>query len=154
RALAADALAEGAVAARRAHAGARVALPDLREVGALLGEAVDGAVAVVVLAVADLGRRALAGAVDPVAGRAGLDARLGLADARAARAGQVLVDLAVAVVVEVVAELDRAAGRARALVDGAVAVVVEVVADLVGRGAARLGDLADHAGALRIAHEV
>src|SRR5262249_46292158 len=129
-----------------------------REAGGAGGGDVDNAVTVVVLAVADLGGRA-DGALAPqhaahaalAAGLARPDAgqrRIESLDAAVALAGDAVVDDAVAVVVEAVADLRRRdadlAAAARDVVDDAVAVVVEAVADL-GAGPDRA-----HAGAERV----
>src|SRR6185436_16433397 len=125
---------EAAAAAGGAPGGAvRVALVD---------EAVDHAVAVVVLAVAHLGLRADgANALQPLPSAAlevpllalsGVDAAL-LVDAGERR----LVDVAVAVAVDAVGDLRQALRAGQPLVDLSVAVVVEPVADLGPRRAGR-----------------
>src|SRR5205814_2132927 len=101
----------GAAARAPAPGGAGLrAHPARADVGAAApaDAVVDGAVAVVVHVVADLdGGRHLADAAAPHPDRAEADAGLARADARAADHGEPVVHHAVAIVVDVVAALDR-----------------------------------------------
>src|SRR5262249_10591333 len=124
---------------------------------ALLLDLVDDAVAVVVLAVANLGRGIGRADADELSALALEGA--GLARAHVDAAGgahprhRPVVDLAVAIVVEAVADLLAAAGALDAVVDEAVAIVVDAVADLVGLARAAVGRVAVGAVLVGVADE-